>query len=311
MRTKITLLVAAFIACIVIPLRVVGADVERPVVIGFAQDTMANDWRLAQAEALRKAFAPYPHIRFVVTDGHGDTARQIRDIEDLANMKVDILIASPRDTVLMTPVLTDVYNSGIPVLLVTRKTQNDAYTSFIAPDDAAIARDAARYLAQTLGGKGRILMLQGVPTATTVITRTRAFEEELRRFPGIKVVATKVGNYLRSDAIRAVEEVVQKGVRFDAIYAQSDSMAAGARIALREAGIDPRSVPTVGIDYIAEARQAIRDGEQSASFVYPTCARETAAAALAILNGKKVPRHIVVQSKLVTRDNVDRVAPIF
>jgi ribose transport system substrate-binding protein len=166
-------------------------------------------------------------------------------------------------------------------------------------------------MARQLKGKGNILMLQGVPTATTAIARSEAFLAELKQHPGLRVSAVKVGNYLRADAIRAVEEALQEGVPFDAIYSQSDSMAAGARVALRKAGRDPGKVLIVGIDYIAEAREAIRRGEQSASFTYPTCAAEAAAIVLDIGHGKAVPKRVVVDSVMVTRDNVEQVEPIF
>lgn len=283
----------------------------RSLAVGFAQDTLANDWRLAQAEGLRAALAGRPGVTLTITDGHGETARQIRDIEDLVYGKVDVLIASPRDGAAMTPVLSRAYRSGIPVVLLTRRISTGDYTTFIAPDDAAIAHRAARYMVTQLKGRGRILMLQGVPTATTAIARTEAFLEELKQHPGVQVSAVKPANYLRADAIRAVEEALREGVPFDAIYAQSDSMAAGARIALRKAGRDPAGLIIVGIDYIAEAREAIRRGEQSASFTYPTCAAEAARVVLAIGRGEKVPRQVVVDSVMVTRDNVEQVAPIF
>ncbi|MGE0081883.1 MAG: substrate-binding domain-containing protein, partial [Thiohalomonadaceae bacterium] len=170
---------------------------------------------------------------------------------------------------------------------------------------------AARHLAAVLTGRGDVLLLEGVPTATTAQLRTRGFLEELKAHPGLRLVGVKTAKYLRNDAIRAMEEVFHEGLHFDAIFSQSDSMASGARIALRGAGRDPRDVVIVGIDYIAEAREAIRNGEESASFTYPTCAPEAAKAIMDIVAGRPVPRHIAVPSQKVTRANVDRIAPIF
>jgi ribose transport system substrate-binding protein len=280
-------------------------------VVAFAQDTLANDWRMAQVRALQAGFARYPHIRFIYTDAKGSTAKQIQDVEDLLFRGVDILITSPRDSRAMTPVITQAYQKGIPVILLTRKIEGEAYTTFIAPDDAAIARDAARYVADKLGGSGSVLMLQGLPSASTAITRTNAFIDELGKHAGLRLAAIKTANYLRSDAIKAVEEVLQEGRHFDAIYAQSDSMASGARIALKKAGIDLAKLQIVGIDYISEAREAIRNGQQSASFTYPTCADEAVEAVLTITQGKPLPKRIRVLSQRVTRDNVEQVIPIF
>lgn len=284
---------------------------EGELVVGFAQDTLANDWRLAQMKALAQGFARYPHIRFIYTDGNGSTAKQIRDVEDLIHRGVDILITSPRDARAMTPVISQAHKSGIPVILLTRKIEGDAYTTFISPDDDSIARNAAHYIADKLHNRGSVLMLQGVATASTAKIRTDAFIEELGNYPGVRLSAVRTANYLRSDAIKAVEEVLQEGIHFDAIYAQSDSMASGARIALTKEGIDLDRLLIVGIDYISEAREAIRNERQSASFTYPTCAREAVEAVLAISEGKTVAKTIRVPSQRVTRDNVEQVVPIF
>lgn len=288
-----------------------ASEEKSTVLVGFAQDTLANDWRLAQVRAVEKGLEPYAHIRFIYTDGKGSTAKQIQDIENLISRGVDILITSPRDSRAMLPVIEQAHNQGIAVILLTRKIDNEAFTTFIAPDDAAIARDAARYIAGQLDSKGNVLVLQGIPSASTAIIRTNAFISELEKYPDLRIVAVKSANYLRSDAIQAVEEVLQQGLSFDAIYAQSDSMASGARIALSNSGIDLKKKLVVGIDYIAEAREAIRNGVQSASFTYPLCANEAVEAVMAITRGQSVPKIIRVPSKRVTRENVERIEPIF
>jgi len=288
-----------------------GAPGARPLTVAFAQDTLGNDWQRAQTQGLEAAFRRHPDIRFIHTDAGGSSAQQVQDIEDLVARGIDLLITSPRDAALMAPVIERVKARGIPVILLSRRTTSDAHDSFIRADNRDIARQAARRLAARMGGQGRILMLQHIPTTTPAIERTEGFLEELRRYPAMRVVAVKRADSLRDKAILATEEALAEGLAFDAIYAQSDSMAAGARTALRRAGIEPRTIPTTGIDYIAEAREAIRAGEQDASFVYPTFAAEGADIAVRILRGEKVPHEIVVPSQMVTRDNVERVEPIF
>ncbi|HEY0634168.1 MAG TPA: substrate-binding domain-containing protein [Gammaproteobacteria bacterium] len=284
---------------------------QDPIMVGFSQDTFGNDWRLTQVRELEQAFASLPGYRLVVTNGMGNTAKQIGDIEDLLRLPVDILIASPRDAHAMTPVLAKAYRAGTPVILLTRTIASNDYTTLIAADDAQIARDAAHHMVQMLKGRGTILMLQGVPSASTAVVRTEAFEQALKPHPQLRISARKVANYLRADAVRAVEEVLAEQIPFDAIYAQSDSMASGARVALKKAGIDPASKLIVGIDYIREAQEAIRGGEQAASFLYPTCSREAGEAVKTIAPGKRLSKRIVVDSQKITRANVERVSPIF
>lgn len=285
---------------------------KRKFMVGFAQDTMANDWRAAQVRELKEALAAHADVEFIHTDAKGDTARQAQDIEDLAARGVDVLLTSPRDSELLREPIARVYRKGIPVILLSRRVSGDEFTQFISTDNQAIGRQAARYLAQRLGGKGRIFMLQGVPTASTAIDRTVGFEQELKKYPGLRISVAKPADYLRAMAVQRVEEVLAEQQPFDAIYAQSDSMALGAILALKKAGFDTRRIPIAGIDYIGEAREALRVGDLDATFTNPTVGREGAAAAIKLLRGGKLTQKVlIIPSVQVTRDNFDKVAPIF
>ncbi len=281
-------------------------------VVAFAQDDLANDWRRAQVEAVRRELARHPGIELRVSDARGSLALQVKHIEDWVASEVDVLITSPLDGRAMTPVMRRVRAAGIPVVLLSRGVMEGEYTCFVHPDNARIARQAAAEVARRLAGRGRVLMLEGVPGATPTVIRRRAFLDALEDAPGIEVVHRRA-DYLRGEAIRVVERLIDEtgGFPFDAIYAQSDSMASGARMALSAAGIDPAGLVIVGIDYIAEARRAIRAGRQDASFTYPTGGREGAQVAVDLIRGEPVPREIVLESRRVTRENVDRVEPIF
>lgn len=279
--------------------------------VGFAQDNLGNDWRAVQAKQLRQALEPYPFITFGLADARGDAARQIRDIEDFVARRVNVLVTSPQDGVRAAPAITRATKAGIPVVLLSRAAPGAEVTTFIAPDNRELGRDIARFFAERTKKPTRVLVLQGIPTSTAAIERTEGFREEVNRHKHLGIAAIVPANYLRADAVRAMEDILAKKIPFDALYAQSDSMAIGARVALRRAGIDPATIPTVGIDYVREAREAIRDGEQTASFVLPTGARECAEIVLRILKGESVPKTVRIPLQLVTRDNVERIEPIF
>lgn len=312
---KATLFVCAALSLLAAQTGAAAADREpakRKYVVAFAQDTMANDWRAAQVRDLREALAQEPDIEFVFTDAKGDTARQVKDIEEFAELGVDVLITSPRDAELMREPIARVHRKGIPVILLSRRVNGEEFTQFIAADNRAIARQAAQYLARRLNGRGRILILQHLPMSTPGQLRTEGFMEELKQHPGLEVVAIKRADSLRALAIQRVEEALAGNLAFDAIYAQSDSMALGAILALRKAGRDPKRMPITGIDYIGEAREAIRNGDLDATFTYPTFGKEGAAAAIRLLHGGRPgPKEVMVESVAVTRDNVEKIAPVF
>lgn len=282
-----------------------GFDPDRIYIVAFAQDAMSNDWRATQVRDVEKALSKYPFIKFIFTDAEGSSARQALDIERLANDGADVIITSPRDATIMTPVISRIYKKGTPVVLLTRRISSNDYTTFIGADDYEIGRQAAKYLAEKLNNKGRVVMFKGVATASTSIKRTQGFVDQLKSYPEMLIVAEEYADYRRNKAIKAMEEIISHGVEFDAVYAQSDSMATGARMVMKKAGIDPASKIIVGIDYIDEARIAILDGEQNASFTYPTAGKEGAEAAVDIIRGRKIEKDQSINFVLMTREKIE------
>jgi len=271
--------------------------------VAFSQDNLQNDWRLAQLNELQTAFKAYPKIHLIHTDARGSISKQISDIEHLSHSDIDLLIVSPAHEEVLAPVIASVYHRGIPVLLLERHVKGDAYTTYIHPDNASIATHAAHRIAKRLGGKGDLIILKGLNGTTPTRLRTDLFLKALKAWPKIQVRAMETANYLRTDALKAVQKLLYLKTPFDAIYAQSDSMAEGARIALKRSGIDPASKVIVGIDYIKEAKEAILRGEQDASYYYSTCAKEGAKAAWEILQGRSVPKEIMLPTLEITKAN--------
>lgn len=277
--------------------------------VGFAQDTLANDWRLMQVKDVENGLADYPDIEFTVTDGQGSIALQAQQIRELAD-SVDVLITSPRSEAVLSEIISRIDAQGTPVILLSRGIQGDSYTSFVHGQNELIGQQAGEFIGEVINGTGNVLMLQGVPGASVTTERTQGFMAAMAAYPDIQVV-TRVANYLRADSIRAVREVLDNQVAFEAIFAQSDSMAEGARMALAQAGIDPSSLPIVGIDYIRSARDALLNSQQSLSFTYPTGGQEGAELAVRLLKGETVPKRVEVPFLRVSPSNATDIEPIF
>jgi ribose transport system substrate-binding protein len=154
------------------------------------------------------------------------------------------------------------------------------------------------------------LLFEGLQTADVTHLRSQGFMAVMARHPGLKVIK-RTGNYLRKDALIEMEKLLAQGIRVDAIFAESDSMLSGARLAMQHQKLDPASLVTVGCDYTSEARDAILSGSQSASVLFPLGGTQTVAVAQKLLAKVSVPRHVVIPVQLVTRTNVNQVKPIF
>ena len=279
-------------------------------VIAFAQDTLKNDFRQAQVNEVRQAVALDPALSFVYSDAQGKTSLLIHHIEQFIAQKVDVLVLGTNDEQAVVPVVRKAYQAGIPVIVLDRGIKGQDYSTFINSDNFQIGAMAAEFIARQLKGQGQVLLFEGLQSADVTQLRSRGFLEVMARFPGITVIK-RTGNYLRKDALVEMDKLLAQGIRPVAIFAESDSMLSGVRVALQSHKIDLKSIVMVGCDYIREARQAIRSGEQTASVLFPLGGLKAVEIAQKLLSKAPVPRHVVIPVQLVTRDIVARVEPIF
>lgn len=122
---------------------------------------------------------------------------------------------------------------------------------------------AARWLAERLGGTGRIVELQGTPGSAPAIDRKRGFEEALADFPGMTIVRSQSGDFTRAKGKEVMEAFLKaEREKIDAVYAHNDDMALGAIQAIEEAGLKPGTdVILVSIDGVRAAFEAMVEGK--------------------------------------------------
>jgi ribose transport system substrate-binding protein len=279
-------------------------------VVAFAQDNMGYIWKRIQINEIKKLFENDDNIEFIYKDGKAKIAKQISDIEYFTNQNVDILIVSPINADMVVPALENAYKKGIKIVFAIRNANTNHYTTYIHPSDKEIGQNAAKYIAKTVKNP-RIVMLQGRAGANTVKMRRDGFLEEIAKYPNAVVVANKIANYKREQALTKMDEIIKEGIKFNAVYTHNDAMLDGVRVALKKNNIDLSKVVMVGIDYILEAQKAIAKNEQSATFTYPTCSIEIYNNIQKIIKGEKIEKDIIVPSQIITKDNYKEINPLF
>ncbi|WP_299183498.1 substrate-binding domain-containing protein [uncultured Neptuniibacter sp.] len=279
--------------------------------IAFAQDDMQNDFRRAQVEEAADRAKHYPAVEFIFSDAQGRTSLLMHQIEQFISQQVDALIIGTNDSKTVVPVIEKAHSKGIKVIILDRGVDTQSYSTFINSDNRQIGAIAGEYIAKQLKGQGRVLLLEGIQGADVTQHRSEGFLNVVGQYPELQVTR-RTGNFLRKDALLATEELIQQGFRFDAIFAESDSMLSGVRPVIEQQGIDPDSIISVGVDYIDEARQAIISGTQTASIYFPLGGDDAVDAAVKLLQKQPVKRHLKLPADLlITKDNVDQVDPIF
>jgi ribose transport system substrate-binding protein len=179
------------------------------------------------------------------------------------------------------------------------------YTCFIGADNKKIGFAAGRWIAKTLGGKGKVVELKGLMTSTPGQDRNSGFREGIKG-TDIDVIFEADMKWLEPNARKEMESALARYQSIDLVYAHNDPGAHGAYLAAKAAGCE-KSMKFVGIDALPhEGQMYVRQGILCASFEYPTAGKEAIELALKILNGEKVPKEVTLPSRVYTRDNIDR-----
>lgn len=219
-----------------------AASGKKEMVIAFSQMEMNNAWRVAETNSIQ-AEAKARGVKLIYTDANGDTAKQVSDVEDIVNQKPDVILLAPREFDGLTPALDAAKTAGIPVLLIDREAAGEPgvdFAAFVGANFYWEGQTCAQKLVERFGTEEEVNVVQitGTPGSSVADDRQKGFEEELAKHPNFKIIATQNGEFTRSIAQQAMENIIQsQGDKIDAVYGHDDECAIGAIQALKSAGI--------------------------------------------------------------------------
>lgn len=189
-------------------------------------------------------------------------AEQSELVLDAIASKPDAVLFDPVDNEKLIPAIEKLNAAGIPVTDVTDRAAGGKFVSVVLADDYRIGLATARRLLSALDGKGNVVILEGIAGNTTTIERLRGFNDALKEFPNVKLLASKSGNYQRRPAQDLMEAWIKAYPQIDGVIASNDSMAAAAVDVLDKRN---RKALVVGINGSKEAVELIKAGKMLAS----------------------------------------------
>lgn len=274
--------------------------------IGVSQANLVEPWRIAMNEEIKEEALKHKDLRLIFTDAAQSSQRQIKDVEQLLQQGIDLLIISPNDSTELTPIVAEAYKK-IPVIVLDRGVEGYDYTLYIGPDNRSIGQEAGKYISELLGGaKGNIVEIRGPDNLPSVKERSLGFWEEINQHGNIEVVAVLTADWQRDKAEDQMTELLKTQPRVDIVFAHSDYMALGAYKAAQKLGLS--HIRFLGIDGAngpAGGLLQVEEGVLKATFTCLTGGRESIQYALDILNHERgIPKKIIPRSYKITRENV-------
>ncbi|CAN1550408.1 RbsB ABC-type sugar transport system, periplasmic component [Burkholderiaceae bacterium] len=301
MKTAIKKLTLTFVTCLTSVLA--SNALAQKVTIGLSQPNVEHPYRVAGVERAKAWAAQRPEVTITVVDGRRDSAVQMASVEDLIQRRVSIIIMSPNNSLALAPVADAAKRANIPLVIFDRKLTVDPsmYAAYVGADDAEMGKAAAQFLAAKVGGKGKIIQLEGTPGASATVDRKKGFEAEIAKYPGIQVVSY-VGHYRLSDAVAVMEDASTAHRGFVGVYGHNDSMAMGAAKVVKERNL--QNVAIVGIDGGKEACDGLASGALAASIYYPTMFPDALDIAMKVIRKESVPKSTILETPVLTKSNM-------
>ncbi|KWX56920.1 substrate-binding domain-containing protein [Mycobacterium sp. NAZ190054] len=276
---------------------------DGPVKIGFSQATQQSPFYVALTDAAKQTSERDGNELFFA-DANGDVTKQNNDVQDLITRGINVLVINPVDPKGIAPSLAAADAAGIKVVTVDRPVESGA-AAFVGRDNKAMGQLVSEAAVQTLGpAGGKIIEIQGDAGGAVARDRHDGFAAAVEGQPNITVIDGPYSDYIRSNAVTAMQDLLQAHPDVKAVYAQNDDMALGALQVLDEN--NRGDVKVFGVDGLMEAVRAIAEGDQYVATALndPNAEGQLAIeTAVKVARGESVPEFIDAGTGLVDKSN--------
>jgi ABC-type sugar transport system substrate-binding protein len=225
---------------------------------------------------------------------------QKRILEDLVTKGVDCVVLAPANSKAIQSPVASLVKKGIPVVFDNTLGDGDDYLAFVGVDSFETGRVIAKTAGELMTGKGKLLILEGVPGQQTSDDRVKAIKEYVdKNYPEIKYKSIS-GHWQFDEGRKITEDTLQSWPDLGGIVSPGGNMSEGAAEAIAAAGRTGKVV-IGGFDVQAPTVKALKEGKLAFTIsqsVYEQAYWSVGACVMA-LNGQDVPRTIRTPVKVV------------
>lgn len=272
--------------------------------IGFAQAQGGDNWRETMLREMKREVSFHNNIEFYIKDAQADSEKQKEQIDSLIKMKIDLLIVSPHEIKPLSPILEKIYNSNIPVVLIDRRINSEKYTAFIGASNYEVGQNAGKYTVALLKGKGKVIEVTGLNTASPFIDRDKGFTEVISKNKGINLIAKINDHELNYE--KKLDSVIKNNRDINVIFAHSDYIAKIVYQICKNNGVE-KSVKIIGVDGLAVSGMGmdmVANNQLKATILYPTGGQEAIQTAINILEKEPFEKENNLESTIIDSSNV-------
>jgi ribose transport system substrate-binding protein len=259
-------------------------------------------WQIMNDAIVARAAEDGVTVDVIALPDASGVADQVSQFEDAVTQGYDGIIMGTVDAAGIVQGVEAANAAGIPVIAVDTAPAGGELVSLIQTDNVAAAKQQGEYIAELIGGKGKVLNLQGDMANQTAQARNEGLHAALDAYPDITVI-DQSAHWQQTEGLSITENILTSDPDIVAIAGANDPPILGALQALVAAGRD--DVALVGFDAIPDVVQAIIDGSVAGTVAQFPKVMGTVGVDLMTrhLNGEEVPAKVDSGALLVTADN--------
>lgn len=299
MKKFLTVLVVLMLVCSVSFAQ--GAkETKDGLVFGYAVQDLGNQYWVTAADGVKAKCAELG-ITCLVMDANTDPAKELANVEDMIQRKVDAILLSPWDSDSGATATKLANKAGIPVFVLDIGVTSGDYVSFIISDNKEGGVQAGEFMATLIPAGSEVAHITCQLGYVQPALRGEGFTEAATK-AGMKIVAKQPADSQRALGMNVMQNMLQANPNIKGVFCENDEMALGAVEAIAAAG-KKGQIAVIGFDGNSDAVDAVNDGRMAATVAQqPFMMGEMGVqAAFDHLNGKAVEKTTFVPVSLIKK----------
>ncbi len=208
--------------------------------VALCNFSLANTWRVEMQETFIHQCEQYKEqgiiSEYYVTNSDGDVSQQVSDMADLVTKDVDLICLTAASASALVPAVEDAMEAGVAVVNFDCAVDTDDLTAKLILDNEEFGRVDAQWLADQLGGKGKIILIAGQAGTDNAEKRVNGAKNVIAQYPDMEIIAESYCDNDYAKAKAAVESMLSAYPEIDGVLFLGGAMTRGAIDAFEEAG---------------------------------------------------------------------------
>ena len=291
-------------AMLVVALSTAGAQAKDLNSVGIIVGPLGNPFYVALAKGMEtEVHKINPNAKVTAVSNDYDLNKDVTAMETFIAAGTDIIFLDAADSEAIAPTVKKALDAGVIVVGVDAGAKGAPIN--LTVDNTAAGRVSCQYLADYLGHKGKIVMIDSVPMVA-IAQRIDGCKAAIAQYPDMEVISSdQRGDGSRNSGLKVMQTLLTRFPEIDGVFSINDQMAIGADLAAKQLG---RKLAITGIDGSPEAEEALKGDTQfvgsAAQSPFDVGGQSVKAGYDLFMGNKPASDLILISPTIVNRDNI-------